>query len=108
MSSITGNISGGPLATLHGWLSSRAVRHYADLIAVLLAKDFHVRYKSTILGYAWSVMHPLAFAMVFFVLFTYVGRFGDVHGYMVYLIAGAVSLAVFVEHDRGLELLLPW
>jgi lipopolysaccharide transport system permease protein len=88
LSSATGNISGGPTATLRGWLSSRALRHYIDLITVLIGKEFRVRYKSTVLGYAWSVMHPLAFAMVFFLLFTYVARFGEVKSYMVYLIAG--------------------
>jgi lipopolysaccharide transport system permease protein len=88
LSTATGDISGGPKATLRGWLSSRDVRHYVDLITVLIGKEFRVRYKSTVLGYAWSVLHPLAFAMVFFVLFTYVARFDDVSAYMVYLIAG--------------------
>jgi lipopolysaccharide transport system permease protein len=63
------------------------MRHYIDLVTVLIGKEFRVRYKSTFLGYAWSVMHPLAFAMVFYVLFKLVMRF-TVDAYMVYLIAG--------------------
>ena len=40
--------------------------HYIDLIIVLFLKEMKVRYKSTSLGYLWSVLHPLAFAFVFF------------------------------------------
>ncbi len=61
--------------------------YYRDLLLVLLAKEFKVRYKSTFMGYAWSVIHPLAFASVFFVLFKFVGRF-EVPAYALYLIAG--------------------
>jgi lipopolysaccharide transport system permease protein len=52
-----------------------------------LAKDFKVRYKSTFMGYAWSLLHPLAFASVFFVLFNVIGKF-KVPAYSLYLIAG--------------------
>lgn len=61
--------------------------YYRDLVAVLVAKEFKVRYKSTFIGYAWSLMHPLAFALVFFVLFRVVARL-DVVAYPLFLIAG--------------------
>ena len=47
----------------------RTLVYYRDLILVLLAKEFKVRYKSTFVGYAWSVMHPLVLAIIFFSLF---------------------------------------
>ncbi|MCJ7664459.1 MAG: ABC transporter permease [Desulfobacterales bacterium] len=46
-----------------------------------------VRYKSTFFGYAWSVAHPLAFALVFFMAFKIVMRI-QMEGYAVFLIAG--------------------
>lgn len=61
--------------------------YYRDLVAVLVGKEFKVRYKSTFIGYAWSLMHPLAFALVFFVLFKIVMRF-DIEAYSLFLIAG--------------------
>jgi hypothetical protein len=43
--------------------NTRTLVYYRDLILVLLAKEFKVRYKSTFMGYAWSVMHPLVLAL---------------------------------------------
>ncbi|MBL9125344.1 MAG: ABC transporter permease [Planctomycetaceae bacterium] len=69
------------------WPSREQLIYYRDLLAVLVAKEFKVRYKSTVIGYAWSLMHPLAFALVFFVLFKIVMRF-DLPAYSLFLIGG--------------------
>jgi lipopolysaccharide transport system permease protein len=61
--------------------------HYRDLILILTQKEMKVRYKSTILGYIWSVAHPLAFAFVFFMAFKVVMRI-QMEGYAAFLIAG--------------------
>ncbi len=63
------------------------IRHYLDLIIVLTQKELKVRYKSSFLGYFWSVGHPLAFAFVFFIAFKVVMRV-QVKDYAVFLIAG--------------------
>ena len=68
-------------------LSARTIVYYRDLILVLLAKDFKIRYKSTFMGYAWSVLHPLALAIIFFMFFRVVVRV-QVEAYSLYLIAG--------------------
>jgi lipopolysaccharide transport system permease protein len=62
-------------------------QYYKDLLFVLLAKELKVRYKNTFLGYAWSLLHPLAFALVFFVLFKLVMRI-EVRDYTLFLICG--------------------
>lgn len=61
--------------------------HNRDLIRVLVAKELKVRYRSTFLGYAWSLLHPLAFATVFFILFRVVMRI-QMENYALFLIAG--------------------
>jgi len=63
------------------------IRHYIDLITVLTQKEMKVRYKSTFFGYVWSIAHPLAFALVFFMAFKIVMRI-QMEGYAVFLIAG--------------------
>jgi lipopolysaccharide transport system permease protein len=67
--------------------SFHGLAYYRDLILVLVAKEFKVRYKSTVMGYAWSVLHPLAFALVFFGLFRMVMRI-EMRAYPLFLIAG--------------------
>ena len=69
------------------WLDKRTLAYYRDLVLVLLGKEFKIRYKSTLLGYGWSVMHPLASALILFVLFRVVMRF-ELQAYWLYLIGG--------------------
>jgi len=46
-----------------------------------------VRYKSSFFGYLWSIGHPLAFALVFFIAFKIVVKI-QVENYALFLIAG--------------------
>ncbi|MEW6418723.1 MAG: ABC transporter permease [Nitrospirota bacterium] len=63
------------------------IQHFIDLIIVLTQKDIKVRYKSSFLGYLWSVAHPLAFAFVFFIAFKVVMKI-QMEDYALFLIAG--------------------
>ncbi len=66
------------------------LQHIVDIIIVLTQKELKVRYKSNILGYFWSVGHPLAFALVFFVAFKVVVKI-QIEDYALFLIAGMFS-----------------
>jgi lipopolysaccharide transport system permease protein len=68
-------------------LDSHAVRHGFDVIAVLLAKELKIRYKSTALGYLWSVAYPLALAFVFNFVFKLVIRI-PVENYALFVVIG--------------------
>jgi len=63
------------------------LRYLFDLILVLTQKEMKVRYKSSFLGYIWSIAQPLAFAFVFFVAFKVVMRI-RMENYTLFLIAG--------------------
>ncbi|MGB9715446.1 MAG: ABC transporter permease [Thermodesulfovibrionales bacterium] len=65
----------------------KSFQHYLDLIIVLTQKELKVRYKNSYLGYLWSIMHPLAFAFVFFIAFKIFMRI-KVENYVLFLIAG--------------------
>jgi lipopolysaccharide transport system permease protein len=67
-------------------LNRRAI-HARDLVLVLLSKELKVRYKNTVLGYAWSVLNPLAFAMVLFFVFKVIIRI-QVPNYPLFLVTG--------------------
>lgn len=62
-------------------------QYYFDLIRVLVAKELKVRYKGTWLGYAWSILHPLAFAIVYFFVFKIVMRI-KIENYALFIICG--------------------
>jgi lipopolysaccharide transport system permease protein len=61
--------------------------YYRDLIWVLVSKELKLRYHSTAFGYLWSVLSPLAFATIFFVVFKIVMRIKIEH-YALFLITG--------------------
>lgn len=63
------------------------LQYYTDLLLVLTQKDLKVRYKSSWLGYFWSIAHPLALAFVFVVAFKVVMKV-RMQDYALFLIAG--------------------
>lgn len=65
----------------------RNAEYYRDLIYVLTQKEIKVKYKNNLLGYLWSIGHPLAFAVVFFVAFKVVMKI-QMEDYSLFLIAG--------------------
>lgn len=69
-----------------GAVAPRA-RYYLDLITVLTQKEMKVRYKSSFLGYLWSVANPLAFALVYWIAFKLIMRI-QMKDYTLFLIAG--------------------
>ncbi len=65
----------------------RSVQHYLDLITVITQKELKSKYKNNVLGYFWSIAHPLAFALVFYIAFKVVIKI-PMQDYMVFLISG--------------------
>jgi lipopolysaccharide transport system permease protein len=58
-----------------------------DLIIILTEKEIKGRYKNSWLGYAWSVLNPLAFATVYYLAFGVFMRV-QITDYPLFLVAG--------------------
>jgi len=63
------------------------LQYLRDLVLVLTQKEIELRYRSSWLGYVWSIANPLAFAVLYFIAF---GIFMQVQipNYPLFLIAG--------------------
>lgn len=61
--------------------------YYKDLIFVLTKKEIKVRYKNSYFGYVWSLLNPLAFALIFYFVFGIIMRVKMEH-YSLFLITG--------------------
>jgi lipopolysaccharide transport system permease protein len=61
--------------------------HSVELVRALVSKEFSVRYKSTILGFVWSLANPVFFALVFYIAFRHILRV-PVENYFAFLLAG--------------------
>ncbi len=67
--------------------TAREREHLRDLVVVLTHKEIKLRYKNSWLGYLWSIVNPLAFALVYFISFKAFMRI-DIPNYTLFLLAG--------------------
>ena len=64
--------------------------------------DFKLRYFGSVLGYLWSLLRPLMFFGVIYLVFTHVFKLGKgIPHYAVYLLTGIVLWTYFVEATAG-------
>jgi len=64
-----------------------SVKNYIDITVVLIAKDFKIKYKNTMLGYVWAIAYPLVFAAILYIAFKNIIRI-KVDNYGLFLIVG--------------------
>ncbi|KAF6677018.1 ABC transporter permease [Pantoea agglomerans] len=58
-----------------------------DLVTVITEKELKVRYKSSFLGYLWSIANPLLFAMIYYFIFKLIMRV-QIPNYTIFIITG--------------------
>lgn len=62
---------------------------YRELFASLFRRDFHSKYRGSVLGVAWSLVNPLALMGVYLVVFEVLNRLGSkAPHYAIYLLSG--------------------
>jgi ABC-type polysaccharide/polyol phosphate export permease len=74
----------------------RMAQSYRHLVVQLALKDFKIRYTHSLLGYTWSILNPLIFTLVYFLVFSVFIRF-DIPNYPGYLLLGIVLWNFFSE-----------
>jgi ABC-2 type transport system permease protein len=84
------------------------LRRFVGLTYTLAVTDFKLRFFGSALGYVWTLMRPLLFFGVLYVVFTQVVKFGGgVKHYPVYLLTAIVLFTYFGETtSRGLMSLI--
>ena len=75
------------------WSAGRELLSYRDLLFTLSLHRLSVRYKQSMLGWAWALVQPLALMLIYTIIFSVVTRMPD----------EGVPYAVFVY-----AALLPW
>jgi ABC-2 type transport system permease protein len=77
-------------------------RRFFNLTLTLATTDFKLRYFGSALGYVWSLMRPLLFFGVLYVVFTQVFKLGAaIPHYPVYLLTSIVLWTFFLETTVG-------
>ena len=76
------------------------MENYSFLFSELVKRDFKKKYKSTVLGFLWSVLSPLLSLLVMRLVFTQLfGR--DTPHYTTYLFAGNLLFSFFTDATGG-------
>ncbi len=71
------------------------------LLSELVRTDFKLRYQGSVLGYAWSLLQPLFFFLILYVVFTLLKVNKGIPHYSVYLLVGMVLWSFFREMTSG-------
>lgn len=67
---------------------------FSQLLPNLIRKELKVRYKNSLLGFAWSMLNPLLYLVVFFIVFS-VFLPSSVPDYHIYLLSGLLAWTFF-------------
>ena len=80
----------------------RSARRLARLTWTLAVAEFRVRYLDSVLSYLWTVLRPLTFFAVLYVVFTQVAQFDrGVERYPLYLLTSVVLWTFFAEATQN-------
>jgi ABC-2 type transport system permease protein len=87
---------------------ARRVWEYRRILWLMISRDLRVRYASSVLGYVWAVLDPLAMAVVYWFLFTKViERKVGFPPYILFLVIGQLAFhwiqACFMGSVRALR-----
>jgi ABC-2 type transport system permease protein len=80
-------------------------RYPLILLRQLVVTDFKLRYQGSVLGYAWSLVRPLALFAILLTVFGFILKIGsDIPHYSIYLLIGIVLWSFFLEAtSNGLQ-----
>lgn len=74
----------------------REIYRNRELIWALAAKELHVRYKRSVLGFLWALLHPLFMMTILTIVFSSLARF-PVKDYAVFLISALFPWVFFSQ-----------
>ena len=87
------SVAGRPLGTLE---EARDIRSHAGLLYELVHRDLTVRYKRSVLGFVWTMLHPLLLMLIFVVVFSTMFRLQTRH-YETYFLSAYVAWNFFSQ-----------
>jgi len=74
----------------------REILQSGHLLYNLVHRDLTIRYKRSVLGAMWTLLHPLLLTAILVIVFSHIFRF-DIEHYEVYLLAGLLPWTFFAQ-----------
>jgi ABC-2 type transport system permease protein len=72
---------------------TQAVAAKRSVLWTLVVRDLRVRYSRSVLGYVWTVLDPLLMSLIYYLVFVYIFKRGDIghQPYFLFLVVGLLS-----------------
>ena len=77
--------------------AARELNEYADLLRNLVVRDLKVRYRGSVLGFAWALLNPLLMMGVFTLVFQVLAKSDPIERYPFFLLSALVPW-LFTQH----------
>jgi ABC-type polysaccharide/polyol phosphate export permease len=97
-------IAGKPLGLVE---EIRDLAAHSNLLFELVRRDLTVRYKRSILGFFWTMLHPLLLMLIFLVVFANLFRFRTPH-YETYFLSEYIAWVFFSQTTVNAMVSLDW
>ena len=72
------------------------MRPWLELVELLIRRDLKIRYRSSVLGYLWSMLNPLLMMLILTAVFSHAMKVTSEH-FSVYLISGILCWNIFSQ-----------
>ncbi len=98
------SVAGRPLRLLE---EVRDIRGHAGLLYELVHRDLTVRYKRSVLGFLWTMLHPLLLMLIFLVVFSQLFRGRSPH-YETYFLSAYIAWNFFAQTTVNSMVSVAW
>lgn len=85
----------------------RDLRSHGHLLQSLVMRDLTVRYKRSIIGFLWTMLHPLLLTLIFVVIFSTIFRFAIEH-YAIYFLSAFLGWNFFSQSTSSAMSSIAW
>jgi ABC-2 type transport system permease protein len=86
----------------------RELIRYSNLLTNLVRRDLTVRYKRSIIGFFWTMLHPLLLMLILTVVFSTIFRFEGIEHYEVYFLSEYLVFGFFAQTTVTAMTSLAW
>jgi ABC-2 type transport system permease protein len=69
------------------------LKNFPNLVHIIALKNIKMKYKNSALGFVWSLLHPLAYLLIFILVFSQ--AFPEVERYSLYALIGLIFWTFF-------------
>src|SRR6516164_1016020 len=81
-------------ARISPWARLTRIIRYHELLVGMVRKELKVKYKNSVLGFAWSLLNPLLYLVVFYIAFEKILGSG-IPSFPIYLLSGLLVWNLF-------------